>query len=334
MKTNRSELKKVVIATAMLLLSVSSFTQVSDIRVHDPVMIRQDGTYYLFCTGRGISVYSSPDMKDWKEQEPVFDSPPEWATEAIAGFRGHIWAPDISFHNDTYYLYYSVSAFGKNTSCIGLVTNTTLNPDDADFKWVDHGKVVESVPGRDLWNAIDPNLIIDEEGTPWLTFGSFWRGMKLFRLNEELSAPSQPQEWYTVAARPRDYYTEDPDPGEAAIEAPFIFRKNDYFYLFVSYDFCCRGLESNYKIMVGRSEKVTGPYLDKWGRNMNFGGASLVLEGNKDWPGVGHNSVYTFDETDYLVFHGYDAANNGQSKLIIRKLSWDEEGWPVVPEDE
>lgn len=321
-----------IIVFWVLFFRTASYTQVSDIRVHDPVMIKQEGTYYLFCTGQGISVYSSTDLKNWNREKPVFESPPEWATSAIPGFRGHIWAPDISFHDGLYYLYYSVSAFGKNTSCIGLATNKTLNPADENYQWTDHGKVVESVPGRDLWNAIDPNLVFDEEGGAWMSFGSFWRGMKLFRLNEALSAPAEPQEWYTIAARPRDYYTGDGQAGEAAIEAPFIFKKDKYYYLFVSYDFCCRGIESNYKIMAGRSGKVTGPYLDKDGRDMNFGGATLVLEGNKEWPGVGHNSVYTFDGVDYIVFHGYQASDNGRSKLIISELLWDEEGWPYVPE--
>jgi arabinan endo-1,5-alpha-L-arabinosidase len=262
--------------------------------------------------------------------EPVFSSPPEWALEAVDGFRGHIWAPDISFHQGTYYLYYSVSAFGKNTSCIGLATNSTLDPADPDYGWIDQGKVLQSVPGRDLWNAIDPNLVFDEEGNGWLTFGSFWRGMKLFRLNETLDAPAEPQEWHTIASRPRDYYTDEEDPGEAAIEAPFIFKKNEYYYLFVSWDFCCRGIESNYKIMVGRSKEVKGPYLDKWGRDMRFGGGSPVLEGNRDYPGVGHNSAYTFDGKDYLVFHAYDASDNGRPKLMIREISWDQDGWPVV----
>ena len=134
-----------------------------DIRVHDPVMIREKGVYYLFCTGMGISVFSSPDMTNWKKEKPVFDAPPSWALETIQGFKGHIWAPDISFHDGQYYLYYSVSAFGKNTSCIGVATNKTLDPSSSDFKWTDHGKLLQSIPGRDLWNAIDPNVAFDDE---------------------------------------------------------------------------------------------------------------------------------------------------------------------------
>src|SRR4249919_222554 len=85
----------------------------TNISVHDPVIIKQDSVYYIFCTGRGISVWSSVDMKEWKREKPVFDTLP-WAVQAVNGFKNHIWAPDISLYKGQYYLYYSVSAFGKN----------------------------------------------------------------------------------------------------------------------------------------------------------------------------------------------------------------------------
>lgn len=299
--------------------------------VHDPVMIRQDSMYYLFCTGFGISVWSSVDMREWKNEKPVFEKAPEWAVKTIPGYRGHTWAPDISYHNGQYYLYYSVSAFGKNTSCIGLATNKTLNPSSPDFNWRDQGKVIQSVPGRDLWNAIDPNLIVDENKTPWLVFGSFWNGMKLVKLQNDLLAVTQPEEWHTVAARKRSFEAADTAAGDAAIEAPFIFKKDNYYYLFVSFDYCCRGVNSTYKIMVGRSERVTGPYRDKEGVELVKGGGSLLLQGETgEWYGVGHNAVYTFDGKDYLICHGYDTRDNGKSKLIIRELQWNAAGWPVV----
>ncbi len=109
---------------------------------HDPVMIKDGNTYYVFCTGFGITVYSSPDMKTWTRRAPVFAKAPQWAVDAIPGFRGHIWAPDISYHNGKYYLYYAVSAFGKNTSCIGLAVNKTLDSTSADYHWQDLGKVI------------------------------------------------------------------------------------------------------------------------------------------------------------------------------------------------
>ncbi|MBU1823140.1 MAG: family 43 glycosylhydrolase, partial [Bacteroidetes bacterium] len=163
------------------------------IRVHDPVMIQQDGTYYLFCTGPGISVWSSNDLKEWNKEKQVFAQAPTWAADVVPGFRNHIWAPDISFHNGQYYLYYSVSAFGKNTSAIGVATSKSLHPESPDFKWTDHGMVVQSVPNRDLWNAIDPNLIVDEAGTPWLSFGSFWSGLKLVKLSDDLVSVAKPE---------------------------------------------------------------------------------------------------------------------------------------------
>lgn len=268
-------------------------------------------------------------MKNWKAEKPVFDTPPAWAVQNIPGFKGHIWAPDISFSNGVYYLYYSVSAFGKNTSCIGVATNQTLDPTDKNFKWVDHGKIIQSVPGRDLWNAIDPNLAYDDQQQPWLVFGSFWSGMKLVKMNADLKQVAQPEEWLTVAKRERSFKTDDKDPGEGAIEAPFIFKKNGFYYLFVSFDFCCRGVNSTYKVMVGRSDKVQGPYLDKNAVPLDQGGGTLVVQGNTAWNGVGHNSTYTFDGKDYLVFHAYDAADGGKPKLKIKEIKWTD-GWPAV----
>jgi arabinan endo-1,5-alpha-L-arabinosidase len=325
---------KRILTILAFLLTANSYAQTNLpendtlIPVHDPVMIRQDSVYYIFCTGRGISVWSSANMKNWKREKPVFDTLP-WAVQTIKGFRNHIWAPDISYHNGLYYLYYSVSAFGKNTSCIGVATNKTLNPSSSDFKWTDHGKVIQSVPGRDMWNAIDPNLSYDEKGMPWLVFGSFWNGMKLVKLNSDLKSVAQPEKWFTVAARPRNPILPDSVAGDAAIEAPFIFKKDKYYYLFVSFDYCCRGEKSTYKIMVGRSEKIEGPYADRDGIPMNAGGGSLVLEGNKNWNGVGHNAVVSFNGTDYIVFHAYDANDKGRSKLRIEKIRWFN-NWPVV----
>src|SRR5690242_19510923 len=140
---------KRILTILAFLLTAKSYAQTNLpendtlIPVHDPVMIRQDSMYYIFCTGRGISVWSSTNMKNWKREKPVFDTLP-WAVQTIKGFRNHIWAPDISYHNGLYYLYYSVSAFGKNTSCIGVATNKTLNSSSPDFKWTDHGKVIQS----------------------------------------------------------------------------------------------------------------------------------------------------------------------------------------------
>jgi arabinan endo-1,5-alpha-L-arabinosidase len=315
---------------AALVFSASIARAADDVRVHDPVMIRQGDTYYVFGTGPGIRVYSSHDMKDWREEPAVFERAPEWTFAAVPGFKGHIWAPDISEHGGTYYLYYAISLSGKITSAIGVATNMTLDRKSPDFRWVDRGMVLQSVVNRDLWNAIDPQLVVAEDGTPWLAFGSFWSGLKLVKLRSDYTRVAEPQEWYALAKRERSVFQPDVSPEPAAIEAPFIFRKGDYYYLFVSWDYCCRGVRSNYKIALGRSTKITGPYLDKQGKDMAVGGGTILLAGNDRWPGVGHNSAYTFDGKDYLVFHAYDARDEGRSKLKILEMSWDSAGWPVV----
>ena len=327
--------------------------------IHDPVMARQGDTWYVFGTGNGITVWSSKDMKTWNPEPSVFATPPAWGTGIAQGFRGSLWAPDIYLHNGRWYIYYSISAFGRNTSAIGVASTPTLDRNAPGFGWTDHGMVVQSVPGRDMWNAIDPQVTHDAAGKPWLVFGSFWGGIKLTRLNDDLTQLAQPQEWHTVAARERYWRLDERDAGDAAnpelnydstfrrnvitsttrnmlnssIEGAFMFRKGDYYYLFASWDRCCSGVESTYKVVVGRSKEITGPYIDREGQRMDHGGGSMVIADlltSPRWAAGGHNSAYTFDGKDYLVFHAYDKTDNGRSKLVIREIEWDAAAWPIV----
>lgn len=313
--------------------------------VHDPAVAYCDGTYYMYTTGYLVDILTSKDMKTWEFTGHVFDKAPEWAVKSVPGYTGHTWAPDIQFHNGVYYLYYSCSSFGKNTSAIGVATNTTLNPSSPDYRWVDHGCVVNSVAGRDLWNAIDPNLIIDENGDGWMSFGSFWGGIKLVRLDATLTRPAEPQEWFPICRRPEgtaedtsetdDAITADPrgpdfDPGNGAVEAPYIIRHDGYYYLFVSYDLCCRGAKSTYKVVVGRSKTVTGPYYDAEGTPLMQGGGTIVASGNDRFPGLGHCAVLNFGGKDMMFMHGYDKENAYTSKLITRPIEWDAAGWPKI----
>lgn len=303
---------------------------VDSVMTHDPVMIKEKDTYYLFATGQGISVMSSLDMKNWKFEPPVFADAPLWAVKLIDGYNGHTWAPDVIYHGGLYHLFYSCSAFGKNTSAIGHATTPTLDRKDPRFKWTDHGMVIQSVPNRDSWNAIDPNIIIDEKGTPWMTFGSFWDGIKLVRLTDDLNAVAEPQEWYSVSRRQRSVSVKGVDAGDGAVEAPFIMKHGEYYYLFVSFDYCCRGVQSDYKVAVGRSRDVRGPYLDREGKSMEVGGGSIMVKGNKDWAGIGHCAAYEFDGKSYFIAHAYSMKENGTPKLIIRQIKWTSDGWPEV----
>jgi arabinan endo-1,5-alpha-L-arabinosidase len=333
-------MKKIRLLVLLLFAAGFSSAQAlkTNISVHDPVMIKQDSVYYLFCTGTGISVWSSLDRVHWKAEQQVFETAPQWVFNVVPAFKNHFWAPDISLYNGLYYLYYAVSAFGKNTSAIGLATSPTLHTGDPAYHWTDQGLVIQSIPGKTNWNAIDPNLITDKDGMPYLAFGSFWEGLKVVKLKKDRMEVDGPiSNLPTIASRVRDKLKGNPpaiednpkDAGGNAIEAPFIFRKGKYFYLFASIDYCCKGPRSTYKMIVGRSKELLGPYVDKAGAKMNEGGGTIVLAGDKDWYGVGHNAVCDFNGTDYLIFHGYDAGDNGISKLRIEKLGWSK-GWPEV----
>ena len=317
-------------AVIAALAALTGAAYAAQVGVHDPVMAKQKDRYYLVSTGPGITVYSSGDMKTWKPEGRVFPEGPAWATQAAPSFNGHIWAPDIYHHDGKYYLYYSVSGFGKNTSAIGVTVNSTLDPRAPGYKWEDQGLVVQSVPGRDLWNAIDSHVIDDDKGTPWMSFGSFWGGLKLVRLDASRTRLAEPQEWHTIARRERAAFTPDEEAAPAQIEAPFIFPKNGWYYLFASWDLCCKGKDSTYKVVVGRSKRVTGPYLDRDGVDMAKGGGSLVIQGDGDWQALGHNSAYTFDGKDYLVLHAYETADKYRQKLKVLDMTWDGEGWPVL----
>ena len=224
----------------IVLLGVFAWQQQldGDIRqVHDPSIIKSGDTFYLFSTRAGIAIRCSKDLVHWRLCGDVFAHLPEWAVKDVPGLRG-LWAPDISYFNGKYHLYYSVSTFGSNRSSIGLATNKTLDPASDKYRWVDEGKVIGSNTSDD-WNAIDPNVVFDEQDQPWLTFGSFWSGIKLRKLDRATGQlSSQDQTLYSLASRPRA----SDSPG--AIEAPTIIRKNNYYYLFVSFDLCCRGKDS------------------------------------------------------------------------------------------
>jgi arabinan endo-1,5-alpha-L-arabinosidase len=290
--------------------------------VHDPVIIKAEDTYYVFCTGSTIPIRRSTDLLRWNLSFPpvALIEIPEWARKLIPG-QSDIWAPDISYYNNKFHLYYAVSTFGSNTSVIGLATNTTLDREDEDYEWVDEGIVISSTAGSN-YNCIDPNLIMDADGVPWLAFGSFWTGIKMRRLDFATGKLSDEDDTlYSLAQRP--------DPPDA-IEAPFIIRKDDFYYLFVSFDFCCQGAASTYHVMVGRSEAVTGPYVDRDGVEMLKGGGTQVTFPTDRWKGPGHNAILQDNGVDYIVYHAYDAEHSGAPTLRINPLTWDADGWPSI----
>ncbi|MCH7627218.1 MAG: arabinan endo-1,5-alpha-L-arabinosidase [Proteobacteria bacterium] len=299
-----------------------------DLTVHDPVLIREGATWYVFSTvGKYVGIKTSPDLHHWTNAGAVFAEIPAWATQAVPGTEG-IWAPDISHVNGEYRLYYSVSTFGSNRSAVGLATSPTLDPKSKAYRWTDRGLVVQSTPADDF-NAIDPNFVVDAQGRQWLALGSFWSGIKLFPLDPKTGKPAAGAEPYSIASRPA------PAGAPAPIEAPFIVPHGGAYYLIASYDYCCKGVNSTYYTVVGRADRITGPYKGRDGSAMIQGGGTILLRADlqekQRYRGPGHAGAFTDkDGTSWLVWHAYDREANGAPVLRVARLRWDADGWPVA----
>jgi arabinan endo-1,5-alpha-L-arabinosidase len=287
-------------------------------KVHDPSTLVRDGdSVWTFSTGMGVKLLKRAESGEWSDAGSIFerDHYPQWHAELVPGNRGHLWAPDVIRLGDKWFVYYSVSTFGKNTSAIGLVTGKTLDPQSDQFVWEDEGPVIRS-QSSDRFNAIDPAIIADE-GRLWMSFGSFWDGIMLIELSPRTGLAKDPKSKPLQLAHHQE------------IEAPFITRKGDWYYLFVNWGLCCRGVNSTYEIRVGRSRSIKGPYLDREGIKMLDGGGTLVINSMGDAIGPGHASIFKEDGHEWLVHHFYDGRDRGRSKMRMAPLLWND-GWPTV----
>jgi arabinan endo-1,5-alpha-L-arabinosidase len=291
-----------------------------DIGVHDPSMIWDGSRYYLFGTGGKLSVRSSLNLVQWAYGQSIFTAIPAWVTSAIGSTPADLWAPDISYFNCQFHVYYAGSTFGSNESVIGLATSPVLDPNSRDYRWTDQGMVVQS-KSSDNFNAIDPNVAFDQDGAPWLAFGSFWSGIKLRQLDPATGKLSTSNTTtYAIAGRGNG----------GAIEAASIISHNGFYYLFVSFDACCKGVDSTYRTMVGRASAITGPYTDKAGKNMTSGAAEQLLASSGRYIGPGGGTAWKNGDGYLYVYHYYDGDNQGASKLAIRPITFDSTDWPVL----
>jgi arabinan endo-1,5-alpha-L-arabinosidase len=286
---------------------------------HDPTMIEADGVFYRFWTGDDLPMASSTDLMNWTAGAAVYrDGYPDWSREWLAGVSGQTfnfpWAPDVSFFNGKYHLYSSFSAkFGDNISCI-----THLTTDDiASGDWTDHGPVI-CTEGDEPYNAIDADVGFDTQGKPFLAFGSFWDGIMAFELDANGDRVGTE---LTRLAWARE------------IEAPVLFRRCGYYYLFVTWGLCCPGQgrrvdQLTYRVAVGRSENVLGPYLDKEGVSMVEGGGTLIVQGDDAYAAAGHSDVLVTGDRIYHLYHAYRSPR-GDAELRIVEMPFDDQGWPV-----
>ena len=311
----------VIVCVLFFLLIARLYAQQGDVcGVHDPFLIAANGRYYVFSTGKGIPIRQSKDLIHWKKLGRVFEALPPWAVQTLPSAKSP-WAPGLVFIHGGYLIYYALSTFGSTDSCIALATNKTLDPASPNYHWEDQGIVIRSYPG-DRFNAIDPNPFQDAQGRLWLAYGSFSDGIKMRRLDPLTGKIDEFHPEVTSLAR---------RPGVHAIEAPHIIQHGEYYYLFVSFDYCCRGVQSTYNIRVGRSDKITGPYVGEDGKSMMEGGGTLLLGTQGRFIGPGHKSVLQENGKTWLAYHFYDGSWYGTPTLQIRPLRWSD-GWPVVEE--
>lgn len=290
----------------------------------DPTVVKVGGEFYAYGTEDNwgeeggyhlVPVIKSKDLVHWQLVGNSMEKKPSWKE------RGGIWAPDVTQVGDQYYMYYSFSTWGDPNPGIGLAI-----AQKPEGPFVDQGKVFDSSE-IGVANSIDP-FFMEENGKKFLIWGSF-HGLFLTELSADGKKPIG--EKIQVAG---DH-----------LEAAYIYKKDGYYYLFGSAGTCCEGANSTYKVLVGRSENLDGPYLDQEGKNMlDESAGTLVVGGNASqngYAGPGHNAEIVTDSEgqDWLLYHGMSKEkpklDNGTNRrvLLLDKILWTN-GWPVVEDQE
>ncbi|UOQ77742.1 family 43 glycosylhydrolase [Hymenobacter sp. 5516J-16] len=291
--------------------------------LHDPsTIIKHGNTYWTFATGDGIYSLYSTDLVHWRPgPRPVFPNNgyPSWINSKVPGFAGLFWAPECFFMNGKYYLYYSCSTFGSGFSAIGLVTNPTLDPNSPDYRWTDQGEVISSTAiNSSQPNAIDPAIFRDANNRVWLTYGSYFGGIRVVELNPTSGKLLNTNQFAV---------------GNNGAEAAYIKEHDGYYYLFLNRGTCCQGALSTYHILVGRSLSPTGPFLDQQGVDLNNGGGTTLLSGSGRYRGPGHAGILEEGGVNYFSYHYYDSYDGGVPKLGLAQLIWTTAGWPSISRD-
>ncbi|WP_026473420.1 family 43 glycosylhydrolase [Alkaliflexus imshenetskii] len=275
----------------------------------DPTIIKgRDGNFYLYATEdiRHTPICRSSDLVSWKLIGTAFSEDTRPTFEP----NGGLWAPDINYINDQYVLYYSMSVWGGGSTC-GLGVATAARP-EGPFK--DKGKLFRSNE-IGVHNSIDP-FYIEEGGKKYLFWGSFF-GIYTIELADDGLGLKYGAEKRQVAG--------------TAFEAVYIHKRDGFYYMFASIGSCCEGINSTYKLVVGRSNSLFGPYTNKEGRDMLENGYEIVLTSNDRFVGNGHCSEIIQDDAgdDWILYHGIDVDKPDGRVLLLDKVIWIDE-WPVI----
>ncbi|HTY85882.1 MAG TPA: LamG-like jellyroll fold domain-containing protein [Candidatus Acidoferrum sp.] len=301
--------------------------------LHDPGTMIRDGTnYFIYGDGQGISGITSSDLRNWNATSPIFPGgPPSWTSNAVPGFAGYFWAPDVAWFNGRYNLYYACSQWGTINSAIGLVTTPSL----VSPVWTDQGKVIQSNPNfatnatTDLtaYNCIDPSILVDTNGTVWMSFGSYSDGILIMQLDPATGKRISPNSPIYRVSNNGPVFFSNTEEGSC------LYQRGGYYYLFVNFGGCCAGVNSTYNIRVGRSTTVTGPYYDQHGVNLTNGGGTMVLESNARFIGPGHPAILNDNGTNWFTYHYYDGNNGGAATVGMNRIYWTADDWPALTND-
>lgn len=295
--------------------------------IHDPSVALIDGMWVGFGTGvehapdgGAIRIKTSPDGATWTDKGTLGKGLPDWVPEILGRTPPNLWAPSVFVGKGEVLVYFAASLFGKNISAIGLFANPDFDPKNPGSGWEDRGVVMTSAPG-DNFNAIDPFRFDTSDGRSFLAFGSWWDGIKMVELDPQAGMRIAPDSEVLPLASRRG----------GAIEAPGILEHAGRYYLFVSFDHCCRGIASDYNIRVGRADDITGPYVDRDGKPMLEGGGTTMAASHGKYKGPGGAEPFHGpDGAALLAFHYYDANYGGRPMLQIVPIGWDNQGWPVL----
>ena len=282
---------------------------VVDYSLPDPTAIKgDDGYFYLYATEdiRNMPIHRSKDLINWESVGTVFTK----ETRPTFEPKGGLWAPDINKIGNRYILYYSMSRWGGEWTC-GIGVATAEKPEGP---FIDHGMMFRS-SDIGVQNSIDP-FYIEENGKKYLFWGSF-RGIYGIELSQDGLAVAPGAIKKQIAG--------------TAYEGTYIHKRNGYYYLFASTGTCCEGLKSTYQTVVGRSDNLWGPYVDKKGNLMLENNHEILIHKNKDFVGTGHNAELVADKNgdDWVLYHGVSVANPSGRVLLLDKVIW-KEGWPTV----
>lgn len=292
----------------------------------DPTVLKDPKSAYFYAYGtadnwgdehgeRLVSILQSKDLVHWKWIGTAFQQKPSWK------MAGGIWAPDVIKLKNKYLLYYAFSTWGDSNPGIGVaVADQPIGP------FLDQGKLFDSQEIQ-VPNSIDPHFFSDK-GINYLFWGSFsdadTQGTYGIPLTDNGLAISSLQKKFKVAA--------------GDFEAVMIHKRRGYYYLFGSKGSCCEGAKSTYHIMVGRAKVLQGPYFDREGRDLKMRGAgTLLLEGNDNFVGTGHNSRIMTDENgiDWMLYHGINpkqsrvSSGGNRRVLLLDQIKWVAD-WPIV----